>query len=62
MSYLVTGVGGFIGFHLSAELLKKGISVFGIDNLNSYYDKSLKEDRIKINRDFRRIKYLLCFL
>ena len=45
MSILVTGSAGFIGFHLSKELLKKGINVIGYDNLNDYYDKGLKEAR-----------------
>ena len=45
---LVTGAAGFIGFHTSQALLKKGISVVGIDNLNAYYDISLKEKRLEI--------------
>ena len=44
---LVTGSAGFIGYHLSSFFLKKGLKVIGIDNLNSYYDKKLKKDRIK---------------
>ncbi|SMD13138.1 UDP-glucuronate 4-epimerase [Desulfocicer vacuolatum DSM 3385] len=47
MSILITGVAGFIGFHLAQELLNLGKSVFGIDNLNSYYDPQLKHDRLK---------------
>jgi UDP-glucuronate 4-epimerase len=43
---LVTGVAGFIGFHVSKSLLDKGIDVWGIDNLNSYYDVSLKVSRL----------------
>ena len=43
----VTGAAGFIGAALSLELLKKGKKVIGIDNLNSYYDKKLKKDRLK---------------
>ena len=46
MSYLVTGAAGFIGFHLTSELLKNGIPVCGLDNLNSYYDVKLKQARI----------------
>ena len=46
MNYLVTGCAGFIGYQLSAELLKQGISVVGYDNLNTYYEKSLKEARL----------------
>lgn len=44
---LVTGVSGFIGFHLAKKLLDLGYTVYGIDNLNSYYDVRLKLDRLK---------------
>lgn len=44
---LVTGAAGFIGFHLSRRLCGEGKEVVGIDNLNDYYDVSLKEDRLK---------------
>ena len=44
---LVTGSAGFIGFHLSQYLLAKGNTVIGIDNLNPYYDVTLKEARLK---------------
>lgn len=44
---LVTGAAGFIGYHLSKRLLENGCSVTGIDNLNSYYDVSLKEARLE---------------
>jgi UDP-glucuronate 4-epimerase len=40
---LVTGAAGFIGFHLSKALLEKGNQVIGVDNLNPYYDVSLKK-------------------
>ena len=43
---LVTGVAGFIGFHLSRRLLSDGYQVFGIDNMNDYYDVNLKKDRL----------------
>jgi UDP-glucuronate 4-epimerase len=43
---LVTGVAGFIGFSLARSLLKQGISVVGLDNLNDYYDPQLKQDRL----------------
>ncbi len=45
---LVTGAGGFIGFHLSMRLLDEGEQVHGIDNLNDYYDVGLKEARLRI--------------
>ena len=44
-TYLITGGAGFIGFHLSKSLLEKGAKVIGFDNLNDYYEVSLKEDR-----------------
>lgn len=46
MKVLVTGVAGFIGYHLAQRLLAEGIQVYGIDNLNDYYDVNLKKDRL----------------
>jgi UDP-glucuronate 4-epimerase len=43
---LVTGAAGFIGFHLCRQLLKDGVRITGIDNLNPYYDVGLKKDRL----------------
>jgi len=48
MTILVTGAGGFIGFHLAKELLTQGFQVIGIDHLNSYYDVQLKNDRLNL--------------
>ena len=48
MNILVTGVAGFIGFHTAKKLLIKGNKVVGIDNINNYYDKKIKLDRLKI--------------
>ncbi|MXP53894.1 NAD-dependent epimerase [Pantoea sp. Seng] len=46
MKFLVTGAAGFIGFHVSQRLLAAGHQVVGIDNLNDYYDVSLKQARL----------------
>jgi len=46
MRVLVTGVAGFIGYHLAQRLLAEGDQVYGIDNLNDYYDVSLKKARL----------------
>ena len=43
---LITGAAGFIGFHLSQKLLKEGYEIYGIDNLNDYYDPALKQARL----------------
>ncbi len=45
-TYLVTGAAGFIGFHTATRLLERGDAVIGLDNLNDYYDVSLKEARL----------------
>ncbi|MGE8141516.1 GDP-mannose 4,6-dehydratase [Novosphingobium sp. NPDC080210] len=51
MRVLITGVAGFIGSTLALRLLARGDSVVGIDNLNDYYQVSLKEDRLKRIRE-----------
>lgn len=45
-TYLITGGAGFIGYHLSKSLLEQGARVIGFDNMNDYYDVTLKEDRL----------------
>ncbi len=49
MKTLVTGAAGFIGFHTVKRLLELGNEVVGFDNINDYYDVSLKYDRLKEN-------------
>jgi UDP-glucuronate 4-epimerase len=46
MKVLLTGVAGFIGYHVAIKLLERGDSVVGVDNLNDYYDVRLKEARL----------------
>jgi UDP-glucuronate 4-epimerase len=46
MKYLVTGAAGFIGFHTTQKLLARGEEVVGLDNLNEYYDVTLKNARL----------------
>jgi len=46
MTILVTGAAGFIGYHTSEVLLARGDTVIGVDNVNDYYDVSLKEARL----------------
>lgn len=46
-TYLITGGAGFIGFFLSNKLLEQGCRVIGIDNMNDYYDVTLKDSRLK---------------
>ena len=46
MKVLVTGSAGFIGFHTAAKLIARGDAVVGIDNVNDYYDPTLKEARL----------------
>lgn len=46
MNILVTGAAGFVGYHLCKKLILENHHVYGIDNLNSYYDVRLKIDRL----------------
>lgn len=60
MRILVTGSAGFIGSHVSHRLLERGDDVLGVDNLNDYYDVSLKQARLdrlqaRVNFRFRKL-------
>lgn len=55
---IITGVAGFVGFHLARKLLKKKYKVFGIDSLNSYYDISLKKSRVEILEKEKNFEFL----
>lgn len=57
-TYLITGGAGFIGFYLSKGLLEKGTEVIGIDNLNDYYEVSLKEERLSLLKPFERYTFI----
>ena len=48
MRIFLTGCAGFIGFHTILQLLERGDEVVGLDNMNAYYDPTLKEARLKI--------------
>lgn len=54
----ITGGAGFIGFHLSKRLLELGATVLGFDNLNSYYDVSLKASRLEILKGFSNYTFV----
>lgn len=56
-TYLVTGAAGFIGFFLSKALLDKGEQVIGLDNLNDYYEVSLKESRLAVLKKYENFQF-----
>ncbi len=55
---LITGAAGFIGFHLSKKLLNQGMTVLGFDNINSYYDVTLKYARLDILKQFPKFTFI----
>ena len=57
MKIIVTGAAGFIGMQSCLKLLKSKFTVLGIDNLNNYYDKNLKVNRIKILKKFKKFHF-----
>ncbi len=58
MKVLVTGAAGFIGYHVSKALCDRGDKVIGIDNLNDYYDVSLKEARLQQLEPFTNFSFV----
>ncbi len=58
MPVLVTGAAGFIGMHVSKALMARGETVVGIDNLNDYYDVSLKEARLAQLREHNAFSFV----
>ena len=58
MKLLVTGAAGFIGFHTSKALLERGDEVVGLDNLNEYYDVTLKHARLAILKKYSAFKFV----
>lgn len=56
--YLVTGGAGFIGFHLSKRLLEQGSRVIGFDNMNDYYEVSLKEARLEQLKEYDNYSFI----
>ena len=58
MNIIITGAAGFIGFHTTLALLKKKINVYGIDDLNPYYDVHLKKDRLAILKKYENFHFL----
>ena len=55
---LITGAAGFIGFHLSKKLLEQGVEIVGFDNLNDYYDFSLKMLRLEILEKYDNFTFI----
>lgn len=57
-AYLITGTAGFIGFHLAQRLLQQGATVVGYDNLNDYYDVTLKQSRLHGLQSFKNFTFI----
>jgi UDP-glucuronate 4-epimerase len=58
LKFLVTGAAGFIGFHTAKALVERGDSVVGLDNLNEYYDVSLKHARLSILKRYGNFEFV----
>ena len=57
MKILITGAAGFIGYHLCKSLLEESCQILGIDNLNEYYDKNIKINRLEILKSYKNFKF-----
>lgn len=57
-TYFITGAAGFIGFYLSKRLLEAGAKVVGLDNMNDYYEVSLKEERLRILNELEGFTFI----
>jgi UDP-glucuronate 4-epimerase len=57
LKLLITGAAGFIGFHLCKSLLEEQYQILGLDNLNEYYDKNLKTNRLKILKSYNNFEF-----
>ena len=55
---LITGAAGFIGFHLAKSLLDEQYEIIGFDNINNYYDVSLKYARLEILSKYKNFKFI----
>lgn len=60
MTILVTGAAGFIGFHVCQALLSRGEKIFGIDNLNDYYNPALKRARLEQLQENASFSFAQC--
>jgi UDP-glucuronate 4-epimerase len=58
MKILVTGAAGFIGFHTIQKLLDRGDEVVGLDNLNAYYDPTLKQKRLEMLQERKGFSFI----
>lgn len=58
MKILVTGAAGFIGFHTIMKLLDRGDEIIGLDNLNAYYDPTLKEKRLEMLNERKGFSFI----
>ncbi|QGG47313.1 SDR family NAD(P)-dependent oxidoreductase [Heliorestis convoluta] len=56
--YLITGAAGFIGYFLSKKLLEQGCQVIGLDNMNDYYDVTLKEARLEQLKPYKNFTFI----